>query len=170
MRRAALRRLYLSFEKSISIGFRSGEYLGRKKSFASHGPESAPDGAALMRAEIVHDDDVARLQGRDEDLLDVEAEALAVDRPLEQPWRVDPIVSQGSEEGHGRPAAMRHLGRQALTKRAPAAQRSHVGLGPGLVDEDQAGRIDTALVGRPLLASPCYVRAIPLAGDQRLFL
>jgi len=107
---------------------------------------------------------------RDEDLVDVEAEALAIDRSLEQPRRLDPIVTQGGEEGHGRPAAMRHLGRQALTKWAPAAQRSHVGLGPGLVDEDKAGRIDAPLVGHPLLAPPRYVRAIPLAGDQRLFL
>jgi len=123
-----------------------------------------------MRAEIVHDDDVARLQGRDENLVDVEAEALAVDRSLEQPWRLDPIVAQGGEEGHGRPATMRHLGWQALAERPPAAQRSHVGLGPGFVDEDEPGRIDATLVGGPLLAPPRYVRAIALAGDQRLFL
>jgi hypothetical protein len=34
VRLAALRRPCLSLEKSISIGFRSGEYLGRKKSLA----------------------------------------------------------------------------------------------------------------------------------------
>lgn len=34
--------------------------------------------------------------------------------------------------------------------------------------EDQTGRIDAILVGHPLLASPCYVRTIPLAADQSL--
>jgi len=87
----------LSFEKSISIGFRSGEYLGRKKSWCRP-PRSPADGAAAMRAEIVHDDDVARLQGRDENLVDVEAEALAVDRSLEQPWHLDPIMAQGARK------------------------------------------------------------------------
>jgi hypothetical protein len=32
----------------------------------------------------------------------------------------------------------------------PAAQRSHVGLRPGLVDEDQATRINSVLVLTPL--------------------
>src|SRR5690349_24922415 len=103
-----------------------------------------------MRAEIVHDDNVARSQGRDEDLIDVEAEALAIDRSLAQPWRFDPILPQGGEDGHGRPAAGWHLCRQALTKRAPATQGSHVGRGTGFGDEDQAGRIATTLSGSPL--------------------
>ena len=62
------------------------------------------------------------------------------------------------------------LAGQALAARRPAAQRRHVGLGPGLVDEDQAGGIDAALVRRPLRAPPRHVGTLALAGDQRLFL
>jgi hypothetical protein len=79
-------------------------------------------------------------------------------------------MPKGSEEGHGRPAAMWHLGREALTARAPAAQRRHIGRGPSLVDEDEAGGIDPILVGLPLLASPRHIGTVALAGDQRLFL
>jgi hypothetical protein len=79
-------------------------------------------------------------------------------------------MPQGGKEGHGRPTTMRHLGRQALALRAPTTQRRHVGLGPGLVDEDEAGRIDAILVGHLLLAPTRYVRTVPLAGNQRLFL
>jgi hypothetical protein len=56
VRLAALRKPRLSFEKSISIGFISGEYLGRKKSFAPAALMArrigASDGAAPMRAEM----------------------------------------------------------------------------------------------------------------------
>lgn len=48
--------------------------------------------------------------------------------------------------------------------------KHRVGLGPGFVDEDQTGRIDAILIGHPLSAATRYVRALPLAGDQRLFL
>src|SRR5690606_40769048 len=41
------------------------------------------DGGRLVRAEIVHDDDVARFEHRRELLLDIGAEALAVNRPVE---------------------------------------------------------------------------------------
>ena len=46
----------------------------------------------------------------------------------------------------------------------------HVGLGPGLIDEDQAGGINPILILAPAGAAPPYIPAIPLARDQRLFL
>jgi hypothetical protein len=144
--------------------------LGQEEELGTGGPESLTDGAAPMGSEIVHDDDVAWSQGRDEDLVDVLAEGLAIDRALDEPRRLDAIMPKGSEEGHGRPAAMWHLRREALATRAPAAQRRHIGLGPGLVDEDETGGIDPILVGLPLLASSRHVGTIALAGDQRLFL
>ena len=51
----------LSFEKHCSIGFRSGEHFGRK-SRAPGGADGQAYGVALVRAEIVHDDDVTRSQ------------------------------------------------------------------------------------------------------------
>jgi hypothetical protein len=61
-----------------------------------------PHGLALVRAEIVHDDDVALPQGGDQDRVDVESEGLAIDRPS---WGLDPIVLQGGQERH-RPPVM----------------------------------------------------------------
>jgi hypothetical protein len=52
----------------------------------------------------------------------------------------------------------------------PAVAARHVGLGPGLIDEDKAGRVDPVLIGAPLGAAAAYVRAVLLARDQRLFL
>ena len=66
--------------------------------------------------------------------------------------------------------AVRDAGPQALAARRPAPERSHVGLGPGLVDEDEAGGIDKPLPRRPLGASPRHVGAVLFGRDQRLFL
>jgi len=43
----------LSLAKNISMGLRSGEYLGRKKSFGAHGPDGGADRLASMGSEIV---------------------------------------------------------------------------------------------------------------------
>jgi hypothetical protein len=43
---------------------------------------------------------------------------------------------------------------EPLADRRPAPQWCHVGLGPGIVDEDEASRIKPALIFLPLLASP----------------
>ena len=64
VRAAALRSRCLSLAKTCSIGLRSGEYFGRKNSLAPAERMSAAHGFALVAAEIVHDDDVAGLQGR----------------------------------------------------------------------------------------------------------
>lgn len=47
-------------------------------------------------------------KGRDEDLVDVQAESFAVDGPLDEPWRLDAIATEGGKEG--RPTTVRHAG------------------------------------------------------------
>ena len=89
-----------------------------------------------MAAEIVHDDDVARLQGRYEDLVDVSPKALTVDRAVENPWCGNPVMAQRGHKGRRSPTAVRNFGREPGAAKRPSAQRRHVGLGPGLVDED----------------------------------
>src|SRR6202043_1679048 len=114
------------------------------------GTDSATYGVGLVRAEIVHDDDVAVPQGRDQNLLDVEKEGFAIDRPLDEPRSGDAIVAQSGHEGHGLPAAVRYLGFDALTARRPAPQRRHIGFGPGLIDEPQPSAFDPIPILGPL--------------------
>ena len=66
--------------------------------------------------------------------------------------------------------AVRHLVDKPLAAWCPTMGARHVGLGPGLVDEDQASGIDPPLIGMPLGAAAAYIRAVLLARDQRLFL
>ena len=103
-------------------------------------------------------------------LFDIEPEALAVDRAIDEPWRGDAVMAQRGQEGHGLPMAVRHLGAEPVAAPRPSPERRHVGLGPGFVDEDQAGGVDAAAIGQPLPAPARDVGAVPLRRDQRLFL
>jgi len=127
-------------------------------------------GLGFVGTEIVHDHDVAGAQCRHEHLFDIDEEAFPVDRPVDEPRRVNPVMAQRGQEGHGIPVAEGSLADQALTTRRPAPQRRHIGLGPGLVDEDQPGRVDAGAMLQPLPSSMGDVRAVLFAGNQRLFL
>jgi hypothetical protein len=92
--------------------------LGQEEEPGADGPDGGADRLASMGSEIVHDDDIVWSKGWGEDLFDIEQEALAIDRPLDQPRRHHAIVSQGGDEGQGLPAAVRNLGRQGWPRGA----------------------------------------------------
>ena len=72
--------------------------------------------------QIVEDHSIARLEGRDEELLDIGAEAFAVDRPVEQAGRFDPVIAKSGKERRGFPLALRDLVEKALSLRRPARE------------------------------------------------
>ena len=61
-------------------------------------------------------------------------------------------------------------GVDALTLRGTTAQAGQVGLRAGFIKEDQRGGIEARLVPPPDAARPRDVRAVLLAGTERLFL
>lgn len=126
-------------------------------------------GLAFVAAEIVHDDDIAGLQRRYQDLLDIGQELLAVDRSVEDAWRLDPIAAQAGQEGLCPPPAVGRPADQAPATARPAAQRRHIRLGPGFIDEDKPAGINPRLVLLPLPASPGDVRTILFAGERGFF-
>ena len=126
-------------------------------------------GLALVAGEIVENDDVTGLQGRDPMLLDPGVEGAAVDRPVEDAGRAQPVVAQPRQEGQGAPAPMRCKPLQTPACRRPAPQRGHVGLDPGLVHEHQSARFQPAPERLP--SSPLAGHRGPglLKGEQRFF-
>ena len=76
------------------------------------------DGLALVRGQIVHDDDVAGLESGNEDLDDVGEEALAVDRAVEQAGRREAIVAERRDERQRLPTPVRHLIPETMAARA----------------------------------------------------
>src|SRR6266481_5834885 len=57
---------------------------------------------------------------------------------------------------------LRHTANQALSARATTTQPHHLGIGGGLVDEDQSSGIKHALFSHPAPARPRHVRALLL--------
>lgn len=124
---------------------------------------------APVAAEVIQDDDIAGSKDGQKNLLDIGAKAHAIDRPLDEPWRIDPIVAQGRQEGHGLPAAVRNLGVKSVSARRPSPQGRHIGPGPGLVDEDQPLSFDATLILYPLDAPSRDLGTIALASHHAFF-
>jgi hypothetical protein len=82
------------------------------------------------------------------------------------PRRIDPVMAQCRQESHGLPTAMWNLGSQSVAAQGPSPQWSHIGPGPGLVDEDQPLRFDAILILCPLDAPPRYVGTIAFASHH----
>ena len=133
------------------------------------GLDELADGDGFVAAEVVHDDDVARPERGDQQLLDIGAEAYAVDWALEDAGSDQAIAAQRTEEGQGAPVAVRGEAAQSPAPRTPAAQRRHVGLDPGLVDEHQPARIEARLPAFPALPPPGDGGMGLLKGEQRFF-
>jgi len=58
---------------------------------------------------------------------------------------------------------------ETLPTRPPAAQRSHVGFDPGLIDKDQARSVNPALMSLPAYPFTGDIGAILLGWPDRFF-
>jgi hypothetical protein len=76
------------YRVEVGTVFRQEEELGVGRA------DGAPHGPSFVAAEIVDDDDIARLEGRDQDLLDIGEEALVVDRPVDDACSSDTIAAR----------------------------------------------------------------------------
>lgn len=108
----------------------------------------APKGASTH----VHDDDVARLEFRDEHPGHVSLEGVTVDGAVEHEGRSDPGQAQARHEGCGLPVPVRHACPEPLSSGRPAVAPCHVGRSPGFVDEDKAVGVEVELTLEPSLA------------------
>lgn len=79
------------------------------------------------------------------------------------------VAAQRAEEGQGPPPPLWRIAAQAPAALAPAPQRRHVGLDPGLVDEHQPARVEPGLEGSPAMAPAGDIGAGLLKREQRFF-
>jgi hypothetical protein len=116
-----------------------------------HGSRAAR--AFFVASEIIDDDNGARPDSRHKYLLDIGQGAFSVDRAIDDAgasMRTEPSLPAARLSVHG----------HACTR--------HVGLGPGLVDEDQASSINQPLILYPLRPTFSDVGTILLAGAQAI--
>ena len=150
-------------------GVQVGRVFWQEDQLGSDGADKPAYGFSLVAAEIVHDDDVSRAKGWDKNLLDIGLKGFTIDRTIKKPWGVDPVMSQCGQEGRSLPVTVRDFGLEPHAERCPPPQRRHVGLGPGLVDEDQALRLDFILILDPLRSPPRDVGSIAFASHHGFF-
>jgi len=159
----------LELGEDLLDGVQVGRIFRKKEELGPGGADELAHGFAFVAAEIVDDDDLTGAKRRHEDVLDIDPEALAVDRTFNKPWRVDAVVAQRGEKSHRLPAAMWDLGIQPVAARRPPPERGHVGPGPGLVDEDQALRLNAILIPCPLGPPPRDIGTIAFASHHAFF-
>jgi hypothetical protein len=176
----------LSLEKTCSIGLRSGEYFGRKNSLAPAARISWRTARPLWlpRLSMMTMSPALSVGKRNCSTpafagAGSSTEAGAVDRAVDDAGCRDAVATQGCQEGQCAPAPVRHLGNETAAAGTAPVPAGHVGLGPGLVDEDQALGIKPALMllqrerrratsGRSCsLACRLFFERDPLAGEER---
>lgn len=153
----------------LLYGVKIGRIFGQEEEFGAGRADSLPDCLAFVRAEIVHDHDVARFERGNEELLGIGLKALSVDRAVKYTRRFDAVCTQSGEEGQRFPVTVGHFGAQPLPPWAAPVRARHVGFYPGFVDEDQTGRVDPALVFLPAITPPRNVRPVLFAGKNAFF-
>src|SRR5215468_12079118 len=94
-----------------------------------------------MNTDIVHEHDVAPLQGRSEKLFRIGLEHLAGHRSFEHERRSDTIMTQRSDEGDGFPIAVRQLLDQSLPLRRPPVETGNCRGDARFIDKNKALRI-----------------------------
>ena len=123
----------------------------------------------LVCGEIVHDDDIARLELWRQNLFDIGEEGGAMHRAIEQHRRAQAVQAQPSGEGGRLPMTMRDGGPAALAAPGASSRTSHFGRRPGFVDKDQAGGIEIGLAVEPRQPAQGDVRPLLLGGVRGFF-
>ena len=162
---AAFRTKALSFEKSCSIGFRSGEYLGRNRSRAPAAFTASRTALPLCDPKLSRTTMSLGLRS-ERGTVGRNQEPLCVYRPSNRQGAS--IRSLRRRRGKSRfPSGGVELRRRDVGRAAPSRGTRHVGFCPCLVDNEREGAT------RPCDASSAAMRLMslgPARGNKRLFL
>lgn len=124
---------------------------------------------ALVGAEVVENDDIARPEGWREDFLDICDEESAIHRAIDHPRRVDPVMAERADESERLPMPEWSAGLESLAFWPPASERRHIGFHPGFVDENKAFWVNPVLMLFPARPFACNVGPILLRWQDCFF-
>ena len=167
--RAGFSQMVFEFGEQLLDRVQVGGVFWKKDEMCAGVADCRAYGFAFVAAEIVHDDNVARAESRNENRFDIEQKAFPIDGTVDEPRRIHAIVAQRCQESHRVPVAVRRFGFEAFSYQAPAAQWRHIGLGPGLIDKNEPRRINACLMNCPLGAPSSYVGTILFFGQKCFF-
>lgn len=118
------------------------------------------DAGDLVGGQVVEHNDIAAPERGREDVADVGSERIAIHRCVEHPWCGQARQAQACDEGHRLPMPEGSAVAAAFADRCPAIKPRHLGIHAGLVEEDEALRIDVRLGCSPQLSPGRYVRSV----------
>jgi hypothetical protein len=159
----------LQFAEGLFDRIEVGRILRQISQCCSNSFDGVPNARGLVSAKIVHDDDIATIEGRNQTLLDIRDESQSVHWPIDHEGRNHPIISQAGYEGDGFPMPVRRVANQSCASWAPTAEPHHLSAGGGFVDKHQPGRVKHALSSIPTPARAGHVRSVSLRGAQAFF-
>src|SRR5262245_63478530 len=109
---------------------------------------------------MVHQYDLAALEGRDKALLHIGEKHRPVDGSFEHKRCGHAALPQAAHKGDCSPMAMRRVADEPLATRSTAAQPHHRSVRAGFVDEHQPRRVKHALLAHPAPACEGYVTTL----------
>ena len=98
----------LQFAEGLFDRVEVGRILRKVAQRCSNSFDGVPNACDLVSGKIVHDDDIATIEGRGHTLLDIGHEGWSVHRPIHHEGRNHPIISQTGHEGDRFPMPVRH--------------------------------------------------------------
>ena len=144
--------------------------LGRQKRELCAGIEDrCSNRLGAVASQIIEDNDVAWPQRGDQELLDVGAENHSVDRAIDDARLGQSADPEGGEKRQRVPAPIGSKAGETLALGAPAPDRSHIGLDPGLINEHEPRRVEMAARPFPAFTPPDDVRPVLLGREERFF-
>ena len=135
----------------------------------ARGFDPLADALDVMGAQVVHHDNVAGLERRDEDLVEVGEKTVAVHRPIEQPRRREACDPQRPHERTGLPVMVGCVIVDARAASAPAVAPEQVRRDATFIEKREAGRVNRRGDALPIRPGGGYVGAILFGGAYRFF-
>ena len=159
----------LELAERLLDGIEIWRVLGEVEEFRSHGLDGFGDAVDFMGSDVVHDDDVAGMQGGHETLFDIGEEGLAVHRSFDNERSNQLVMAQACDEGDRLPMSMGRVIDQSLAAWTTSSRSHHVGADGRLIEKHQSGRVEQALSPDPTSTRSGYVGSVLLVGVQRFF-
>lgn len=133
------------------------------------GFDRLPGAGHLVDRQVVHHDNVAALEGRNKIVLHISEKHCSVHGTLKDERCSHPAQTQAADKRDDFPVPVRHVIDQPLADRAATAKSHHGAIRPSLIDKDQPGRVELALLAHPASAGADHIGALLLGGIQSFF-
>ena len=128
------------FGPGLLDGIEVGRVRGQIEYFRADGLDPLANASNLMRAQVVHDDDIAGLQRGAEDVVEVGQEDLGVGRSLDDHGGDHAAEAHRAQDGEDLPVAFRRGLVNADSSGGSCIAPRHLGRDAAFIEEDQLFR------------------------------